>query len=76
MDRITDLKPAYRTAWLQEYTSYRLGSALGRWDAEYQYWRDVQQKLQEFDDSSKAGETLPPLEKIIEGSGNGAPAGK
>jgi hexosaminidase len=69
MDRITDLRPAYRAAWLQEYTPYRLGSALGRWDAEYQYWRGVQQKLQEFDDSSHAGDILPPLEKIVEGSG-------
>ena len=76
MDRITNLKPAYRAAWLQEYTPYRLGSALGRWDAEYQYWRGVQQKLQEFDDSSKAGETLPPLETIIEGNGSGNSASK
>ena len=41
MDRITDLKTAYRTEWLLEYTPYRLGSALGRWDSEYQYWRRV-----------------------------------
>jgi hexosaminidase len=76
MDRITDLRPAYRAAWLQEYTPYRLGSALGRWDAEYQYWRGVQQKLQEFDDSSHAGDILPPLEKIVEGSGPVETVGK
>jgi hexosaminidase len=76
MDRITDLKPAYRAAWLQEYTPYRLGSALGRWDAEYQYWRGVQEKLQEFDDSSHAGDILPPLEKIVEGSGRVETMGK
>ncbi len=76
MDRISDLKPAYRAEWLQEYTPYRLGPALGRWDAEYQYWRGVQQKLQEFDDSSKPGEDLPPLEKIVEGSGSVETMGK
>jgi hypothetical protein len=76
MDRITDLRPAYREDWLQEYTPYRLGSALGRWDAEYQYWRGVQQKLQEFDDRSQAGDPLPPLEKIIEGSGPADSASK
>ena len=66
MDRITDLRPAYRAEWLKEYTPYRLGSALGRWDAEYQYWRGVQDKLLNFDDSTHEGDTLPPLDTIIE----------
>ena len=36
MDRITELRPDYTVAeWLEEYTPYRLASALGRWDAEY-----------------------------------------
>jgi hypothetical protein len=68
MDRITDLRPTYRAEWLHEYAPYRLGSALGRWDAEYQYWRGVQEKLQEFDDSSHEGDILPPLERILESS--------
>lgn len=66
MDRITNLKPAYKAAWLQEYTPYRLGSALGRWDAEYQYWRGVHEKLREFNDGSHEGDTLPPLDEVIE----------
>ncbi len=66
MDRITDLRPEYRSEWLEEYTPYRLGSALGRWDAEYQYWRGVHDKLREFNDSSHEGDTLPPLQQIIE----------
>jgi hexosaminidase len=66
MDRITDLRPEYRSEWLEEYTPYRLGSALGRWDAEYQYWRGVHDKLREFSDSSHEGDTLPPLQEIIE----------
>jgi hypothetical protein len=69
MDSITELRPVYKADWLQEYTPYRLGSALGRWDAEYQYWRGVQEKLQEFDDSSHEGDILPPLDKIIEDTG-------
>lgn len=67
MDRITDLRPEYRAEWLQEYTPYRMGTALGRWDAEYQYWRGVQEKLNEFDASTKQGDLLPPLDSIIEG---------
>jgi hexosaminidase len=66
MDRITDLKPAYRSEWLEEYAPYRLGAALGRWDAEYQYWRGVHEKLRHFNDSTKVGDPLPPLNELIE----------
>src|SRR6185437_13608434 len=66
MDRIKDLEPRYRAEWLEQYTPYRLGAALGRWDAEYQYWRGVYEKLREFSESTKAGGALPPLEQVIE----------
>ena len=66
MDRITDLKPAYRAEWLEEYTPYRLGSALGRWDGEFEFWRKVHDKLRYFNDSTHEGSTLPPLEQVIE----------
>jgi hexosaminidase len=45
MDEITTLRPQYERAWREEYTPYRLGTALGRWDAEYQFWRNVQMRL-------------------------------
>jgi hexosaminidase len=64
MDAITELRPLYRAEWLDEYSPYRLGSALGRWDAEYEYWRRFQQRLQQFSDSSHEGDMLPPLEKF------------
>jgi len=66
MDRITDLKTAYQAEWLQEYRPYRLESALGRWDAEYQYWRGVHEKLRHFNTSTHAGDRLPPLDEVIE----------
>jgi hypothetical protein len=66
MDRITDLKPAYRAEWLNEYKPYRLGAALGQWDGEYQRWRGVYEKLTEFSDSTRAGDPLPPLDQVIE----------
>ncbi len=66
MDRITDLKSSYRAEWLQEYTPYRLGSALGRWDAEYQYWRGVHEKLRHFNESTHEGDPLPPLNEVLE----------
>ena len=66
MDAITELRPLYRAEWLDEYSPYRLASALGRWDAEYEYWRRLQQRLQQFSDSSHEGDVLPPLEKLAE----------
>jgi len=65
LDAITELRPKYRAEWLAEYTPYRLESALGRWNAEYDYWRTVQEGLQQFSDSSHEGDALPSLEQII-----------
>jgi hexosaminidase len=66
MDRIKGLEPAYRAEWLEEYTPYRLGAALGRWDAEYQYWRAVHETLRHFNESTHSGDALPPLDTVIE----------
>jgi len=46
-DAITDLKEPYREAWLEEATPYRMASALLRFDAEWFYWRAVQQGVGE-----------------------------
>lgn len=58
LDSITELRELYRQAWQSEYRSYRLGTALGRWDAEYEYWRRMQGKFQNLN----AGEPVPPLD--------------
>jgi hexosaminidase len=65
MDAITELRSLYRAEWLAEYSPYRLASAVGRWDAEYEYWRRCQQLLQQFSDSSHEGDVLPPLETVL-----------
>ena len=64
MDAITELRSVYRSEWLAEYAPYRLESALGRWDAEYEYWRRLQARLEAFSQSSREGDTLPSLESI------------
>ncbi|HXJ93568.1 MAG TPA: hypothetical protein VMT20_11870 [Terriglobia bacterium] len=64
MDAITGLREEYRQEWLAEYTPYRLASALGRWDAEYEFWRQFQARLTAFSNSSKEGDTLPPLSSL------------
>jgi len=69
MDAITELRPQYRAAWLDEYTDYRLDSALTRWEAEALYWRTLQERLLTFSERSHEGQSLPPLETVIEGIG-------
>jgi hypothetical protein len=64
MDEISDLREVYRSAWLSEYTSHRLGSVLGRWDAEYEYWRRLQTRLWDLLHGFKDGDTLPDLEEL------------
>ncbi|HEV2382813.1 MAG TPA: glycoside hydrolase family 20 zincin-like fold domain-containing protein [Terriglobia bacterium] len=64
MDASTELREEYRQEWLAEYTPYRLASALGRWDAEYEFWRQLQVRLTRFSNSSKEGDPLPPLESF------------
>lgn len=64
MDEISDLRGTYRSAWLAEYTDHRLQSVLGRWDAEYEYWRRLQTRLWDLIHSFRDGDTLPDLEQL------------
>jgi len=68
MDGITELRKKYRSAWLEEYTDYRLESTLGRWDAEYEYWRQLQARFRAFGKKAKNGAALPPLEMVVHGT--------
>jgi signal transduction histidine kinase len=67
MDGATTLREAYREAWLKEYTPWRMGSALGRWDAEYEYWRRLQARIWEMLDEFKDGQELPSLDRLRTG---------
>ena len=64
MDEISDLRDVYRAAWLEEYTGHRLNSVLGRWEAEYEYWRRFQTRLWDVIHQFKDGDTLPGLEEL------------
>jgi hexosaminidase len=65
MDEISDLRELYRSAWMSEYTDHRLGSVMGRWNAEYEYWRRLQTRLWDVLHSfRKDGDTLPALEEL------------
>jgi hexosaminidase len=64
MDDISDLRGAYRSAWLSEYSDHRLGSVMGRWNAEYEYWRRLQTCMWDVLHNFKDGDTLPALEEL------------
>lgn len=67
MDQISELRKLYRAAWLEEYTPYRLASTLGRWDAEYEYWRRFQASMRSFSRKLQDGDPLPPIEQMVHG---------
>lgn len=64
MDGITELREEYRRAWNAEYTPYRQGSAIGRFDAEYEYWRRLQARLWEVRRGLKDGSAMPSLDSL------------
>ncbi len=64
MDQIGELKEQYRQAWSAQYTPYRLATAMGRFDAEYEYWRRLQSRLWELRRTFKDRDALPPLESL------------
>jgi len=65
MDQATQIAEAYRSAWLAEYTPYRLAAALGRWDTEYIYWLRLQNRFRTATRGLKEGSSLPPLGSVI-----------
>jgi hexosaminidase len=65
METITELKPQYEQAWLEEYTPYRLPAALGRWDAEYEYWRRLQSNLLQMLEAYTPAKGLPPFDSLL-----------
>jgi hypothetical protein len=69
MDYSGDLQQAYRAAWLDSYTSYRLGTVMGKWNAEFEYWWKLQRRFHDFRAAFHRGDGLPPLESFSPGHG-------
>lgn len=67
MDGITGLRADYCSAWLAQNTRYRLGTALGRFDAEYEFWRALQARFQAYAGQYKGAQALLPLDSIVHG---------
>jgi hexosaminidase len=67
MDFSGDLQQAYRAAWLESYTPYRLGTVMGKWNAEFQYWWKLQRRVHDFEAAFRQGDALPSLESFSPG---------
>ena len=67
MDASGDLQQAYRTAWLDSYTPYRLGTVLGKWNAEFDYWWRLSRRFHDYAAAFHDGDTLRPLESFSPG---------
>jgi hypothetical protein len=61
MVAISELQGAYQSAWRAQYTDHRQREALGRWDAEYQFWRRMQARVQDLEAGFHDHDALPPL---------------
>ena len=62
LDAIIETKELFQKAWLNEYTPFRLGIALGKYDMEFQFWLKFQRRLENL--NYIGGEALPSLESL------------
>lgn len=62
LDAVIQTKEIYREAWLNEYTPFRLGIGLGKYDFEFQFWLRFQRRLEDV--NYREGETLPGLDVL------------
>lgn len=72
MDSLSLLVPDYRNNWLAEYTTYRMETALLRWNMEYRFWWRAQASFEGFKETYRKEEPLPTLDKVV-GSYTGQP---
>jgi hypothetical protein len=63
LDAIIETKEMFQKAWLNEYTPFRLGIALGKYDMEFQFWLRFQRRLENL--NYREGEALPSLESLV-----------
>ena len=66
MDAIAALKDEYRTAWLEEYTPFRLTVGLEKYDIEFEFWWRFQQRVAALARNFNDGDTLPPLHTVVD----------
>jgi hypothetical protein len=64
-DAIVETKEMFRIAWLDQYTSFRLGIPMAKFDRELQYWFIIQKRLDALRWDYKGEEELPSLQTLL-----------
>lgn len=64
-DVIVETKEMFREAWLNEYTTYRLGIPMSKFDRELDFWFGVQNRLKTLVEIP-GDERLPPLSELLD----------
>ena len=67
MDALSELRRDYERLWLEEYTPFRMGTALSRWTAEQEYWRVLQERMLALYWTFPEGGPMPPLDTFRRG---------
>jgi hexosaminidase len=62
VDSASGLRESYREAWLAESTSYRLGSALARWDDEVGFWRATWRRVDQLVQGREKDDPIPQID--------------
>ncbi len=68
MDESSELRVQYEAEWRAEYRPFRLETALGRWNAEFEYWRSLQARIWESMREFERNGIRPDLQKIRAGA--------
>jgi hexosaminidase len=63
-DMIVETKDMFRKSWLHEYTPFRLGIPMAKFDMELQYWFKIQRRLDTLSEY-KENDDLPSLQTIL-----------
>ncbi len=64
IDTISGMRDAYREAWLEESTPYRLNAALSLWDGETRFWFDTKKRTEFLLNTYRKGEPFPSIDAI------------
>jgi hypothetical protein len=64
-DAVVETKEMFRQAWLNEYTSFRLGIPMAKFDMELQYWFKIQKRLDTLR-NYKDNEEFPSLQSLLQ----------
>jgi hypothetical protein len=65
-DAIVETKEMFRKAWLNEYTPFRLGIPMAKFDMELQYWFKISKRLNTLAWNYKDNEELPNLQSLLQ----------